>query len=135
MSARLSIAGGFEMIETKERLDANRMSEFRQRLRDACGQRLRRMLLTDREMRELANPEPGTLVEDSARGVMAKLFVSLGGRERHELDEIRAATARLETGSFGVCEACGAAIPLACLRAMPWTRHCVPCQAQEKRRP
>ncbi len=45
------------MIETKERLDANRMSEFRQRLRDACGQRLRRMLLTDREMRELANSE------------------------------------------------------------------------------
>jgi len=123
------------MIETKERLDANRMSEFRQRLRDACGQRLRRMLLTDREMRELANSEPGTLVEDSARGVMANLFASLGGRERHELDEIRAATARLETGSFGVCEACGAAIPLACLRAMPWTRHCVPCQAQEKRRP
>src|SRR6266487_3135931 len=118
MSAGLSIAGRFEMIETKERLDADRMNEFRQRLRDACGQRLRRMLLTDREMRELAHPEPGTLVEDSARGVMASLFASLGGRERHELDEISAATTRLEIGSFGVCEACGTGIPLACLRAM-----------------
>ncbi|HYS93702.1 MAG TPA: TraR/DksA C4-type zinc finger protein, partial [Candidatus Acidoferrales bacterium] len=65
----------------------------------------------------------------------ASLFASLGGRERHELNEIRAATTRLEMGSFGVCEACETVIPLACLRAMPWARHCVPCQAQEKHRP
>ncbi len=123
------------MVETKERLDVDRMSEFRQRLRDACGQLLRRMLLTDREMRRLVDREPGTLVEDSARGVMAGLFASLGGRERHELDEIRAATARLDTGSFGVCEACGADIPLVCLRAMPRARHCLACQDQGERRP
>jgi DnaK suppressor protein len=122
------------MIET-ERLNADRTSEFRQRLRDACGRLLRRMLLTDREMRELAAHRPGTRVEDSARGVMAGLLESLGGRERHELNEIRAATARLDMGSFGVCETCGAAIPLPRLRAMPWARHCLGCQNQEERRP
>ena len=111
------------------------MSEFRQRLRDARGQLLRTVLITDDEMRGLADPEPGALVEDSTRAVTAHLLASLGGRERHELDEIEAATARLETGSFGVCETCGAAIPLPRLRAMPWARHCLACQDQQERRP
>ncbi len=123
------------MIKTLGRLGGDRMSEFRQRLRDARGQLLRTVLITDREMRGLADHEPGALVEDSTRAVMTDLLASLGGRERHELDEIQAATARLETGSFGVCETCGAAIPLLRLRAMPWARHCLACQAQEERRP
>ena len=123
------------MIRTKGWLDAERMSEFRERLRDARGQLLRTVLITEDEVRGLADPEPGALVEDSTRAVMADLLASLGGRERHELDEIQAATARLETGSFGVCETCGDAIPLLRLRAMPWARHCLACQAREERRP
>ena len=65
---------------------------------------------------------------------MAELLGQLEGREHHELDEIQAATVRIETGNFGVCEACGAAITLSRLRAMPWTRRCLGCQAQEERR-
>ena len=123
------------MIKPLGRLDTDRMSEFRQRLRDARGKLLRTVLLTDREMRGLADHEPGALVEDSTRGVLADLLASLGGRERHELDEIQAATARLETRSFGVCEGCGAAIPLPRLRAMPWARYCLGCQSRDERRP
>ena len=122
------------MRQTQELLGAGAVTEFRERLRNARGELLRTVLLTDDEMRGLGDREPGTLVEDSARGVMSDLVASLNGRERRELDEIQEAMARLETGSFGACEICGAPISLSRLRAIPWARHCLACQFQQERR-
>jgi len=122
------------MRQTQELLGADRVTEFRERLRNARGELLRAVLLTGDEMRGLGDREPGTLIEDSARGVMTDLVASLNGRERRELDEIQQAMTRLETGSFGACEICGAPISLSRLRAIPWARHCLACQFQQERR-
>ncbi|GAA1922235.1 TraR/DksA family transcriptional regulator [Nocardioides hwasunensis] len=46
---------------------------------------------------------------------------------RHHLDELDAAVARLDAGSYGVCEGCGAAIADARLEALPATRTCIAC--------
>jgi DnaK suppressor protein len=122
------------MTKTRAVLEADTVTEFRERLRNARGELLRTVLLTGDEMRGLGDREPGTLIEDSARGVMSDLVASLNGRERRELDEIQEAMARLETGSFGTCEICGALIALPRLRAIPWARHCLACQFQQERR-
>jgi len=122
------------MTKTRAVLEADTVTEFRERLRNARGELLRTVLLTGDEMRGLGDREPGTLIEDSARGVMSDLVASLNGRERRELDEIQEAMARLETGSFGACEICGASIALPRLRAIPWARHCLACQFQQERR-
>jgi DnaK suppressor protein len=122
------------MRKTQALLEADAVTEFRERLRNARGELLRTVLLTGDEMRGLGDREPGTLSEDSARGVMTDLVASLNGRERRELDEIQEAMARLETGSFGVCEICGASISLPRLRAIPWARHCLACKFQQERR-
>ena len=120
------------MRKTQEEADA--VTEFRERLRNARGELLRTVLLTGDERRGLDDREPGTLSEDSARGVMTDLVASLNARERRELDEIQEAMARLETGSFGACEICGASISRPRLRAIPWARHCLACQFQQERR-
>ena len=122
------------MTVDRRQLDDDRTSEFRALLGAARRQLLRTVVVTDDEIASLSVHEPGALVEDSARGAMADLLARLEGRERHELDEIHAAQARLETGSFGVCEDCGGAIPLPRLRAVPWARHCLGCQARDERR-
>lgn len=122
------------MKASKGQLDADRSSEFRGLLRAARRQVFRTVAVTDDELASLADHEPGALVEDSARGVMADLLTRLEGRERHQLDEIQSAQARLESGTFGVCEGCGDAIPLSRLRALPWARHCLTCQAREEHR-
>jgi DnaK suppressor protein len=122
------------MTKTHALLDGDAVTEFRERLRNARSELLRTVLLTGDEMRGLGDREPGTLIEDSARGVMTDLVASLNGRERRELDEIQAAMARLETDSFGACEICGASISLPRLRAIPWARHCLACQFQQERR-
>ena len=122
------------MTKTQALLEADAVTEFRERLWNARGELLRTVLLTGDEMRGLGDREPGTLIEDSARGVMTDLVASLNGRERRELDEIQQAMTRLETGSFGACEICGAPISLSRLRAIPWARHCLACQFQQERR-
>jgi DnaK suppressor protein len=43
------------------------------------------------------------------------------------LDDIRAALARLDAGSYGRCTGCGSAIPAARLALRPYAARCVPC--------
>ena len=121
------------MSVKRERASGERMGEFRAVLREAHDRLLRTVATTDEELASLAAQEPGRLIEGSGRDVAKDLLGRLEGRERHELDEIREAQARLETGSFGVCEVCRGTIPLPRLRALPWARHCVSCQARGER--
>jgi len=116
------------------RLDGGLVTEFRRLLGEARGRLLRTVAVTDDELQGLCAPEP-EFGEEAARRAGAQLLAGLEGRERREIDEIEAATARLATGGFGSCESCGAAIPLSRLRAVPWARHCLACQKREERRP
>lgn len=54
---------------------------------------------------------------------------------RERLAEVDSAFGRLETGSYGACESCGAGIPLERLLARPVARHCVPCAAEREGSP
>jgi len=59
--------------------------------------------------------------------------VSLLEQVDDELQEIEAATQRLERGTYGTCQACGKPIGDARLEAMPATRFCVEDQAKAER--
>jgi RNA polymerase-binding transcription factor DksA len=53
---------------------------------------------------------------------------ALGGIEEaklHEVAEIHAALARLESGSYGLCSVCGADIPARRLAALPTATTCI----------
>lgn len=49
-------------------------------------------------------------------------------RDRAEMSDVLAALRRLDTGTYGDCEACGQAIPMQRLLAQPAARRCAPCQ-------
>lgn len=111
-----------------------RTEELRGLLVEARSRLLRTVATTDDELASLATQDTGGLIESSGRGVAEDLLSRLEGRERHGLDEIRAALGRLETGDFGVCEVCRRPIPVQRLRVMPWARACVTCQSRGERR-
>lgn len=46
---------------------------------------------------------------------------------RQRLAEVDAALARLDDGTYGRCQTCGAPIPVGRLEARPTARTCVPC--------
>jgi len=50
---------------------------------------------------------------------------ALAGQLKETLDEVFAAIARLDAGSYGRCEECGVAISSPRLEAMPATRFCI----------
>ncbi|MEK7363273.1 MAG: TraR/DksA C4-type zinc finger protein, partial [candidate division NC10 bacterium] len=86
------------------------------------------------ELQTLEAHQPGAPAEDVPRESVAPLLSRLSVQEKRELDEVYAAQARLETGTFGICEGCGRPVPLARLRAMPAARTCVACEAREEER-
>jgi DnaK suppressor protein len=72
----------------------------------------------------------GDPTDRATEEAMTALQVRLTQSDSHLLRAIEAALARIEHGTFGVCEACKRPIARARLRAVPWTRLCRDCKEQ-----
>jgi len=59
-----------------------------------------------------------------------QLFHLLSGREREKLMLIDDALARIEDGTYGICEDCGKKINRERLKIMPFAKLCVACQSE-----
>lgn len=57
----------------------------------------------------------------------------LGDREREKLQSIENALERIEDGTYGICENCESEIAPGRLDAMPFSRLCVSCQAEQEK--
>jgi DnaK suppressor protein len=121
------------MTTTRTAMEPKLVREFVRRLAEERREIRRTLVTTDEELAGLEIHAAGGPLEDVAAGTVVTVLSSLEGREKHELDEIGAAQARLAAGTYGACEGCHRAIPLARLRAMPAARHCVACQHREER--
>jgi RNA polymerase-binding protein DksA len=109
------------------------VEEFERRLRRTRREVWRTVVRTDEELATLEAHQAGGSTEDAGAATVTEVLSRLDGTERHLLDEIDAAQARLASGTFGACERCGASIPLARLRAMPTARLCLVCQRAAER--
>ena len=109
------------------------VGEFSERLRGARAELYRTVAQTDDELQTLETHQPGAPGEDAGTELVTAVLSRLEGQEKHELDEIHAAQARLAAGTFGVCEGCAQPIPLMRLRAVPTARYCVPCQLKQEK--
>jgi DnaK suppressor protein len=68
-------------------------------------------------------------IVDRANSAYSREFLfSLTGGERDLLQEIEGALAKMEQGTYGLCESCGTEIGAARLQAVPWARYCIDCQ-------
>ncbi|MGO9113497.1 MAG: TraR/DksA family transcriptional regulator [Thermoguttaceae bacterium] len=60
--------------------------------------------------------------------------LSLMENEGAALEKIQASLDRIEEGTYGACEECGAKIPKTRLNAIPYATLCVKCALQQERR-
>jgi DnaK suppressor protein len=109
-------------------MDPSLREEFRGRLLATRDELLRTVATTDEELATLEAHQPGAPIEDAAREQVLAVLARLEDRERHALQEVFTAFAKLETHVYGICEGCGGRLPLARLRAMPTARYCLGCQ-------
>jgi len=72
---------------------------------------------------KLRDPEAESLAD-----ILAEVEYAEVQNEVRELRDVDAALKRIQAGSYGVCADCGAAIPVARLRAYPVAKRCLACQ-------
>jgi DnaK suppressor protein len=73
-------------------------------------------------------------VHSDADSVIERELAELGAAQaRAVAQQAEQALARLEDGTYGFCESCGAAIPRERLEALPHVRRCVACSSSTAR--
>ena len=75
---------------------------------------------------------PNHMAELGSGNFEQEFTLSLLGNEKNALDQIEAAIGRIEGGSYGRCETCGAPIPKARLKALPYAASCMQCAARQE---
>jgi RNA polymerase-binding protein DksA len=76
---------------------------------------------------------PNHMAELASDAFDQELVLNLLGSEKDALDEIDGALKRIEDGSFGQCQKCGARIRKARLEAIPYAALCVQCASIEEK--
>jgi len=71
--------------------------------------------------------DDGTETFEQAKGV------SIKRNEDTLLDQVDHALEKLEQGTYGICERCGAPIDRARLKALPYALYCLDCKARIER--
>ena len=76
---------------------------------------------------------PGQMTYGSQAAAASQVFaqqrdLALRDRATQQLELVEAALARLDAGTYGVCQRCGRPIAAERLAALPWAAHCIECQ-------
>lgn len=109
------------------------VDDVRQRLQQEREQTLERLasLTGDHESIVAASLDTNADDEHDPEGATIAFERSQIGalvrQVRHHLAELDAALARVDAGTYGVCEGCGSAIGDARLEALPAARLCIRC--------
>jgi RNA polymerase-binding protein DksA len=88
---------------------------------------------TEEDLEVIAEDRESEIEERAQEERSARLLARLDDRTLAEVREIDAALERILRGTYGVCEACGEAIRVARLLALPATRSCVDCAKRDER--
>jgi DnaK suppressor protein len=106
------------------------MREILVKRRDA----LRKALAGDLSLlKELREQTSGDVVDAALDSVQDEISSQLAEVESRELARIENALERMREGHFGLCEGCGANIPMARLNALPYATYCIGCQREMER--
>lgn len=123
-------------IKTQEEstMESGTLETYRQQLLAMQQQLTQRIFHAEETMQAMAadrDIERTDRVQEEAAEVA---LAALDEQGRREIAEISVALARIDEGTYGVCEVCGEAIGTARLTAMPIARRCVPCQERLEHR-
>ncbi|MDD3017471.1 MAG: TraR/DksA family transcriptional regulator [Comamonas sp.] len=98
-------------------------------------QELDEVQVAHRERMKAANSAPQDAYATQANQVAQDAVRDAEARRDHdELVAVRAALERVQDGSYGACQECGADIGLARLQAFPAALRCITCQTQLEQR-
>lgn len=92
---------------------------------------LRKQLANEMDQAHTAEGN-GDLFDAAMDGSQNEMHSQLAAFESRELQQIERAIKLMRKGRFGSCEVCGAAIPVARLKALPYTTVCIACRQKQE---
>lgn len=114
-------------------MDKHRVENYRKRLLRERQDLLGALARVEKDGR-FADEEGTQDLADKATNCYTKEFLfHQSSNDRTLLQLIDDALGRIEQGSYGACVHCGGAMDKKRLEALPWARHCVPCQEKHDR--
>ncbi len=109
------------------------VADLRRRLLEQRLALLREVARVEDDLSALQAEVETEVVERGQEETIARLLVRLDDCGKAELEAIDRALARIAAGTYGRCEACGGAIPLGRLQALPAAARCLPCEEAHER--
>ena len=114
-----------------KRLPKQRLKTYRKRLLGKREDVLGLVTRTEQDGR-LADKEGTQDLADKANNTYTKEFLfHQSSNDRSLLQLIDEALSRMERGKYGECVHCGGPVEIKRLEAVPWARHCIPCQQKQ----
>lgn len=108
------------------------IENIRQKLARRRDELERRLQDIERDVRHEDNPLSGDWEEQAVQREHEEVADALGNEARREMEQIKQALARIDSGDYLYCSECGLEIGQARLELLPYTNLCVACaQARE----
>jgi DnaK suppressor protein len=109
------------------------LKKARETMQEMRAQLLRSVQADLAQGRE-ANKDEGMDTYDLASDARDReINLILNDRDRDKLQAIDDALARIDEGTYGVCESCESDVAEGRLEALPFTRLCISCQAEREK--
>ncbi len=128
------LTGGVRMLTVlRPNMNKTQLKKFKSLLlekRDEIVKKAKQTL--EEDMTLDANDLPDEMDLASSEYLQSFTF-RLRGREKSFLDKITKALAKIDDGTFGVCEECGEEISVKRLEARPETTLCIKCKEDQER--
>jgi len=113
------------VTDSKLQMIKKKLLKQRQDLLAEAGQTLNTKITTEKE----SFPDP---TDQAVAELDNNFLLRLRGREQKLLKKIDEAIARIDDGTYGVCESCGGEIGVKRLEARPVTTLCIECKTRQE---
>jgi len=113
-------------------MEKEKLEFFRQLLLKRKEEILKEVMETKKELTEVGEPLPDALDQATRESNLA-FELRLRDREQKLLKKIEKALRKIEDGTYGICEACGAEIDEKRLTARPEATLCIDCKRAQER--
>ena len=115
-------------------MNPNTLETYRQQLLALQQQLLHRIFDMEESMRTMDTERDIERMDRIQEEAAEVTLTALDEQGRREMEAIQAALARIDAGTYGICETCGETISAARLTARPTARRCVACQERLEHR-
>jgi DnaK suppressor protein len=109
-------------------MDPEFMEQYRERLLTQQQQLVQRVLQLETELHNMEAERDIEHMDHAQEEAVNDELIALDEHSRQEMEEIQAALARIEDGTYGFCARCGDPIDPKRLEILPTARYCVQCQ-------